>query len=118
MRGTLEEKYTSVEFYFRAPPHAPLTANAPGSRIDRGQAGKERTARGVRVGGLYGEGKIRQAAGKGPQAGLSSWLTMKSAGISGLHTAGGQSQSFAFQFSVMQSMSLEYSIQLPQGSLM
>lgn len=61
----------------------------------------------------------RPAAGNDDaQAGFSSWLVMKSAGISGLQTAAGQSQSFGFQSSVMRSMSPEYSIQLPQGSWM
>ncbi len=63
-------------------------------------------------------GAFRRSRGDG-QAGLSSWLVMKSAGALGLQTAAGRSsQSFGCQFSVMQSMSLEYSIQLPQGSWM
>src|SRR5579875_1713226 len=51
-------------------------------------------------------------------SGFSSSLARNSPGIIGHHTAGGISQSCGCQFSVMRSMSLKYSIQLPQGSRM
>src|SRR5579875_2318470 len=51
-------------------------------------------------------------------SGFSSSLARNSPGIIGHHTAAGMSQSCGCQFSVMRSMSLKYSTQLPQGSRM
>ncbi len=50
--------------------------------------------------------------------GLSSKFTRNCSGISGHQTAGGVSQSRPSQFSLILSMSVKYSIQLPHGSRM